>query len=326
MNALKIVFMGTPEFSVTILAEIIRAGYKVCGVVTTPDKPAGRGQHLCQSAVKQYALLHHLPLWQPANLKDPTFIRQLSQLQADVFVVVAFRILPEAVYAIPTKGTFNVHASLLPQYRGAAPIQRAIMNGEIRTGVTTFFLNEHIDTGDIIAQKEVDIADDDTAETLHDKLMIAGASLAIETLQTIEHDRVHRLEQPCYSQDSLKTAPKIFKEDRLIHWDDTAEHIYNQIRGLSPYPSAYTRIQYRHPTDESQNKICTLKILKCHLTCEKSYGPPGTFQLTQDEKMIVNTRNTAISVDILQMEGKKQMEIEKFLKGFRFENYTLRLF
>lgn len=326
MNNLKIVFMGTPEFSTTILAEIIRAKFDVVGVVTTPDSPAGRGRHLCQSAVKQFALIHHLPLWQPDDLNDPDFIRELSHLQADVFVVVAFRILPKAVYSIPPKGTFNVHASLLPQYRGAAPIQRAIMNGETRTGVTSFFIDEHTDTGDIIGQKEIPITATDTGGTLHDKLMSAGALLAIETLQAIGCGTVQRVRQPLPAPGVLKTAPKIFRGDRLIDWTATAENICNRVRALSPYPAAFTRIRCHNPASDKNEIIRILKIIACHPAHEKCYGSPGSFHITDDEKMIVNARNTAISVDILQPEGKKQMEIRDFLRGFRPENYTKILF
>ena len=249
--------MGTPEFAVATLDAIRKAGHDVVAVVTTPDKPAGRGQHLRSSDVKNYAIAHEIPVLQPEKLKDEAFVEDLRDYYADVFVVVAFRMLPKCVYQMPLLGTFNVHASLLPQYRGAAPIQRAIMNGETKTGVTTFLLDEHTDTGSILLQKEVEITREDNAGTLHDKLMVAGAEIAVETLQQLADNTARPVPQALV--ENLKTAPKIFKEDMLIRWDDTAENIYNHIRGLSPYPAAFTRIGLVNEKNESV-KFCMLKI------------------------------------------------------------------
>ena len=316
--------MGTPEFAVTILDRIQQAGHDVVGVVTTPDKPAGRGQKMKFSDVKQYALDHSLPLMQPERLRDEQFIAQLQELNADVFVVVAFRMLPKAVYTIPPKGTFNVHASLLPQYRGAAPIQWAILNGDKKTGVTTFFLDEHTDTGAIIRQSEVEITPTDTGGTLHDKLMKAGADIAVQTLHDIASGTVQTLPQPEIAD--LKPAPKIFKEDMLIHWDDTAENIYNKIRGLSPYPTAFTRILTKPGAEGEAQKTFSIKVYKASVTDIPSASKPGTVTIENNKKMLVSTKNREISIEILQFEGKKQMNIVDFLAGFRKNNYTEILF
>lgn len=320
---MKVVFMGTPEFAVTVLDRIIAAGHDVVGVVTTPDKPAGRGQRLHFSDVKNYALEHNLFLMQPEKMKDEAFVQQLQELQADVFVVVAFRMLPKVVYAMPPKGTFNVHASLLPQYRGAAPIQWAIINGETKTGVTTFLLDEHTDTGAIIRQSEVDITPADNAGTLHDKLMCAGAEIAVETLEDLRSGNY--APKPQTTEANLKPAPKIFKEDMLINWDDTAEHIYNKIRGLSPYPAAFSRITFLGNSPE-EKKDLTVKFLACSITDKKSTKSPGEITLKDEKFMFVSTKNNDISVEILQLEGKKRLETSFFLQGFRKENYTLKFF
>ncbi len=317
---MKIVFMGTPEFAVTVLDRIMQAGHQVVGVVTTPDKPAGRGQHIKYSDVKQYALEKQLPLLQPERMKDERFVEQLRALQADVFVVVAFRMLPKSVYTLPSKGTFNVHASLLPQYRGAAPIQWAIINGEKRTGVTTFFLDEHTDTGAIIRQSEVEITDEETAGTLHDKLMYAGAEIAVETLNDIERGDLRT--QPQSNEGELKPAPKIFKEDMLINWDDTAENIYNKIRGLSPYPTAFTRLHNIDNSGNENGKSIIVKIYQCHITEMKSRQKPGYFTIEGGRKFYISTKNYEFSVESIQIEGKKRMDIENFLAGFRPESYT----
>lgn len=312
---MRIVFMGTPEFAVTVLDNILAEGHEVACVVTTPDKPAGRGRQMHASDVKNYALEHNLPLLQPENLKDETFADQLRQLEADVFVVVAFRILPKSVFTIPPKGTFNVHASLLPQYRGAAPIQWAILNGETVTGVTTFFLDEHTDTGRIIRQQEVPITRDDNGGTLHDKLMFAGAALACQTLRDIADGSVTSVAQP--TAESLKPAPKIFKDDMLIHWDDEAENIFNKIRGLSPYPTAFTRL-----TSIENGRTMTLKVYKCSLSNLKSTEKPGKITVENEQKLRISTKNFDIYLENLQLEGKKRMNVEDFLKGFRKNNYT----
>ena len=323
MKRLRVVFMGTPEFAVATLDAIRKAGHEVVAVVTTPDKPAGRGQHLHSSDVKNYAVAHQIPVLQPEKLKDEAFVEDLRDYYADVFVVVAFRMLPKCVYAMPMLGTFNVHASLLPQYRGAAPIQRAIMNGETKTGVTTFLLDEHTDTGSILLQKEVEITNDDNAGTLHDKLMVAGAEIAVETLQQLADNTARPLPQNPVG--TLKPAPKIFKEDMLINWDDTAENIYNHVRGLSPYPAAFTHIGFRTQTD-TEWKPCILKIFDLEITPMKSEQEPGKITLDFDKKMRICTQDFDISVKNLQIEGKKRMPVEDFLAGFRLNNYTDYLF
>lgn len=323
--------MGTPEFAVATLDRIVAAGYDVAAVVTTPDKPAGRGQHLKCSSVKQYALEHNLPLLQPVRLRDEEFVSQLQSLHADVFVVVAFRMLPKEVYTIPPHGTFNVHASLLPQYRGAAPIQWAIVNGEKKTGVTTFFLDEHTDTGEIVRQTQVEIAPDDDGGSLHDKLMAAGAEIAVQTLRDIEQDKVRSFPQPVL--ENLKPAPKIFKEDMLIEWNDTAEHICDKIRGLSPYPGAFTRLHTflgdkTHSSEQGGNssRELVLKIFKASVTDKNAMDLPGTFSIENNKKLLVSAKNREISIEILQIEGKKRMKVEDFIAGFRFDNYTKKLF
>lgn len=317
---MRVVFMGTPEFAVTILDRIIQEGHEVAGVVTTPDKPAGRGQRMHLSDVKKYALEHNLFLMQPEKMKDETFVAQLQSLNADVFVVVAFRMLPKVVYSMPPKGTFNVHASLLPQYRGAAPIQWAVINGETETGVTTFLLDEHTDTGAILRQSAVEITREDTAGTLHDKLMYAGADIAVETLRDLESGNYTPLPQAEIAE--LKPAPKIFKEDMLIRWDDSAENIYNKIRGLSPYPAAFSRIQFNGNTP----RTLSLKILGCEITHTPSTQKPGFMTIVNDKQLHISTKTSDISVKTLQLEGKKPMDVKNFLLGFRHSDYTLILF
>ena len=315
--------MGTPEFAVATLDAIRKAGHEVVCVVTTPDKPAGRGQQMHCSDVKRYAIEHQLPVLQPDKLKDDSFVEDLRDYRADVFVVVAFRMLPRCVYAMPLLGTFNVHASLLPQYRGAAPIQRAIMNGETKTGVTTFLLDEHTDTGSILLQREVEITRDDNAGTLHDKLMAAGAEIAVETLRQLSEGNAHPTPQP--ETGMLKPAPKIFKEDMHVHWDDTAENVYNHIRGLSPYPGAFALIGL-HICENEDPKPCVLKLFEVEITDTPSTQKPGKITLKPDKKMQISTKSCDISVKILQIEGKKRMNVEDFLAGFRFDNYTDYLF
>ncbi|MFA5640872.1 MAG: methionyl-tRNA formyltransferase, partial [Bacteroidales bacterium] len=236
---MKIVFMGTPDFATAILETIVLSQrHEIAAVVTAVDKPGGRGMQLMQSSVKQFALKHHLPILQPEKLKDTSFIHSLESIQADVFVVVAFRMLPEVVWKIPPKGTINLHASLLPQYRGAAPINWAIIHGESETGLTTFFINEKIDEGNIILAHSVDIDEKDNAGSLHDKLMHVGGEIILDTLEQIENNTYKEKKQASFIY--LKTAPKIFKKDCLIDWKQTPQKIHNFIRGLSPYPTAFT--------------------------------------------------------------------------------------
>ena len=250
MRDLRIVFMGTPEFAVTSLGKILDSGYQVVGVITAPDKPAGRGRKLTQSAVKKFALEKGLNVLQPTKLKDAGFLESLEALGANLFVVVAFRMLPEAVWKMPLYGTFNLHASLLPQYRGAAPINWAVINGEKETGITTFFINERIDTGEMILQERTEIGETETAGQLHDRLMVLGAGLVTKTIDLIAADKVKTEVQP--ESDELKPAPKIHKETCRVDWQKDARSIINLIRGLSPYPGAWSTLYNgSHKTDKS---------------------------------------------------------------------------
>lgn len=239
---MKIVFMGTPDFAVASLDILVRNNYSIAGVITAPDKPAGRGQQIQQSAVKQYALKHNLPVLQPEKLKDEQFLKQLSDLKADLQIVVAFRMLPEQVWNMPPLGTFNLHGSLLPQYRGAAPINRAVMNGETETGVSTFFLQQEIDTGKIIFREKTAIGENETAGMVHDRLMHIGANLVLKTVRAIENKSYPQTDQSELIKpgDEIKNAPKIFKEDCRIDWNQNVHKIHDHIRGLSPYPTAYS--------------------------------------------------------------------------------------
>lgn len=305
---LRIVYMGTPEFAVEPLRRLLDAGCNVVGVVTMPDKPQGRGYKLQPSAVKQFTVERGLPVLQPGKLKDEGFLQQLRDLRADLQIVVAFRMLPEVVWNMPPKGTFNLHASLLPQYRGAAPINWAIINGETRTGVTTFFLKHEIDTGDIILQREVAIDGNDDAGSLHDKLMGLGAQAVVDTVELIETGNVS-LQKQDESVD-LKPAPKIFKSDCRIDFDQSSENVRNFVRGLSPYPAAFTEIE-----DEKGN-VHTLKVFSCEIA-NADAATPGT--LSSDGKTYLSfaTRDGAVSVKRVQLSGKKPMDITDFLRGFR---------
>ena len=252
---LKIVFLGTPEFAVESLSRLYNEGYNIAGVITMPDKPAGRGHKMLQSPVKQFAVEHGLKLMQPTNLKAPEFIEELRSLDADLFIVIAFRMLPEAVWTMPRLGTFNLHASLLPKYRGAAPLNWAVINGDKETGVTTFFLKHEIDTGDIIDQKRVAINPDDTVGDIHDRLMMLGADLTLETVRHIIDGNLKTIEQDKLTGGVDPTpAPKIFKETCLIDWNNNAEKVHNLVRGLSPYPAAWTTLTTASG-DELQLKI-----------------------------------------------------------------------
>lgn len=301
---MKIVFMGTPDFAVASLNALVQAGFDVVGVITAADKPAGRGQKLHESAVKQYAVANGLKVLQPLKLKDPEFIEELKALQADLQVVVAFRMLPEMVWNMPTKGTINLHASLLPQYRGAAPINHAIINGEKESGVTTFFLKHEIDTGDVIFSEKVTIADDDTAGDLHDKLMNTGAGLLVKTVTAIAEGNY--TEQPQPQSAELKHAPKIFKEDCLIDWNQPARSIYNLIRGLSPYPTAFTKLNDK-----------TLKVFKAELEEGTTGLAPGAFASDGKTYLKFAAQDGFIKLTDLQYEGKKRMQVDEFLRGMR---------
>jgi len=301
---MKIVFMGTPEFAVASLDALLEAGSHIVGVVTAPDKPAGRGQKLQQSAVKQYAVLHGLTVLQPEKLKSPEFLADLKALNADLQVVVAFRMLPEVVWDMPAKGTVNLHASLLPQYRGAAPINWAIINGEKESGVSTFLLKQEIDTGDVLFMEKVTIAPDTTAGEYHDRLMAKGAGLLVKTVKAIESGRYTEQPQDQSVNHELKHAPKIFKETCEINWNQPVETVYNLIRGLSPYPAAFTILNGK-----------TLKVYKA--TAEQQSPTEQAGHYTTDNKTYLKfaCTNGYISITDLQLEGKKRMNVEDFLRG-----------
>lgn len=317
---MRVVFMGTPEFAVATLDAIYHSHHEVAAVVTVPDKPAGRGLKLRPSAVKEYAVAHNLPVLQPEKLKSEEFLQQLRDCRADIFVVVAFRMLPEVVFAMPPHGTFNVHASLLPNYRGAAPIHWAVMNGETKTGVTTFFLNKQIDTGDIIGATELEIGPEETTGQLYDRLMAAGAQLALTTLDQVEKGSVFTQRQDHIPDSDIKPAPKIFKEDTFIDWSAPAQQVFNKIRGLSPMPCACTRIQ----NAAGQTEI--IKIFECKLVADDSQLEPGSIIIKSPDSMFISAKNGLLSIETLQLQGKNRLKIADFLRGFHSENYTLRVF
>ncbi|MDP3470146.1 MAG: methionyl-tRNA formyltransferase [Daejeonella sp.] len=303
---MKIVFMGTPDFAVASLSALLDADFDIVGVITAADKPAGRGQKISESAVKRFAVEKGLKILQPVKLKDPEFLKELKLLDADIQVVVAFRMLPELVWNMPPKGTVNLHASLLPQYRGAAPINWAIINGEKRSGVSTFFLKQEIDTGDLLFAEELDIEDDDTAGDLHDKLMIIGAGLLVKTIKAIEAGKYREIPQNTHQEHELKKAPKIFREDCQINWDRPVKDVYNLIRGLSPHPAAFCQLQDK-----------TLKIFNAAIEEKAITDKPGTILTDNKTYLKFACRNGLISVRDLQLEGKKQMKVDEFLRGVR---------
>lgn len=305
---MRIVFMGTPDFAVASLKALLDAGENVVAVITAPDKPAGRGQKLNQSAVKVFAEANGLPVLQPEKLRDPRFITDLKSYKADLQVVVAFRMLPEIVWNMPPMGTINVHASLLPQYRGAAPINHAVINGEKETGVTTFLLQHEIDTGNVLLATKVAIEENDNAGIVHDKLMIAGAETLIKTVNGLRDKSITPIPQEDFPQEELKHAPKIFKEDCLINWNNTTEKVYNQIRGLSPYPAAFT---YLH------NKV--LKVFETQKELENHGKDAGSIETDGRSYLKFSTKDGYLNLKVIQIEGKKRMEINDFLKGYRFE-------
>ncbi len=309
---MKIIFMGTPEFAVASLDALLKAGFDIVAVVTAPDKPAGRGQKLNESAVKKYAAEKNIPVLQPVKLKDPGFLEQLKAFQADLQVVVAFRMLPEIVWSMPSKGTINLHASLLPDYRGAAPINWAVINGEKKTGVTTFFLQQEIDTGNILFSETVPIGEIETAGEIHDKLMHTGAELLVKTVKAIETGNYKEVSQKELLQNSdsgphtVKHAPKIFKEDCQINWNRPVEKVYNHIRGLSPYPAAYTFLHEK-----------TLKIFQAELYLEKPSIAPGEYVSDGKSYLRFAASDAFIGIKELQLEGKKKMTVDEFLRGYR---------
>ncbi|MDE6266397.1 MAG: methionyl-tRNA formyltransferase [Muribaculaceae bacterium] len=314
---LKIVFLGTPEFAAYSLEKIIDSGFNVAAVVTMPDKQAGRGHHLLQSAVKQVALAHDLPVLQPVSLKDETFVDALREIGADLFVVIAFRMLPEVVWTMPPLGTFNLHASLLPAYRGAAPINRAVMNGDTQTGVTTFFLKHEIDTGDIIAQEAIDIAPDENVGSVHDRLMMLGADLTIKTLNDIIAGTLSPIPQESLLTDGRQPtqAPKIFKETCMIDWTLPAARIYDHIRGLSPYPAAWTTLH----DDTLPAEGLQLKIFEAEKT-NRSSAAPGSVNLTTRGEMFIDCGDSALKITQVQLQGRKRMKTDDFLRGAKLSN------
>ena len=310
---LRIVFMGTPEFAVASLKKLLEAGCNIVGVITAPDKTAGRGLQLQQSAVKKYAVEKGLNILQPEKLKAPDFLAQLRSLHADLQVVVAFRMLPDVVWNMPSMGTVNLHGSLLPQYRGAAPINWAIINGEKETGVTTFKLQHEIDTGNILLSEKIPIGEDETAGELHDRMKEIGAGLVLKTIQGLSENSLFETPQSALpngnEQTKLKTAPKLFTETCKINWEKPVDEIYDLIRGLSPYPGAFTTLRDK-----------TLKIIKA----EKIEGLhssilAGNFETDKESFLRFACTNGYISIKELQLEGKKKMRIEDFLRGYRFD-------
>ena len=304
---LRIVFMGTPDFAVETLKGILEAGHEVVGVITAPDRPAGRGRKLQMSAVKKFALSKDLKVLQPTNLKDPEFLEELRSLQANLQVVVAFRMLPEAVWAMPEYGTFNLHASLLPEYRGAAPINWALINGETQTGVTTFFIDEKIDTGAVILQETAGITPQMNAGELHDHLMKIGAELVIKTLNLIASEEVSTRLQP--KGDQEKKAYKLNKENCKINWEASAETIHNLVRGLSPYPGAWCHF-------EQDGKTAAVKIYAAAVTDKPTTTKPGSLKV-ENKQLLAATKDHWLEILELQLPGKKRMAVKDLLNGMQ---------
>ncbi|MFZ9660296.1 MAG: methionyl-tRNA formyltransferase [Chitinophagaceae bacterium] len=302
---LRIVFLGTPEFAKGILQKLHESGCNIVGVITAPDKPAGRGMKLQQSAVKQYAMEQGLHILQPEKLKNTVFLDSLKSLNADIQIVVAFRMLPEVVWNMPPMGTINLHASLLPQYRGAAPINWAIINGETKTGLTTFKLQHEIDTGNILLQKEMEIDPDENAGQLHDEMKELGADLMLETIIGIANGTLHEIPQNILDQEQIKHAPKIFTETCRIEWNKSVKEIYNLIRGLSPFPTAFTLIQ------EKNFKIFSATYMECD-----THVDPGTLKIEKNQ-LSISCKNGFIYPIVVQAEGKKKMNIDEYLRGAR---------
>lgn len=303
---LRIVFMGTPEFAVESLHALLENDFNVVGVITAPDRPAGRGQKLQQSAVKEFALANNLPVLQPTNLKSKQFLQELEALNHNLQVVVAFRMLPEVVFSMPEYGSFNLHGSLLPQYRGAAPINWAVINGEQESGVTTFFLKKRVDTGHIILQKAIPIEETDTAGDLHDKLMVVGAKAVVETCTLIQEGKAKATPQDVEGI-TLQAAPKIFREDCEINWKEDTEVVYNFIRGLSPYPAAWTLLEGKN-----------FKIFAADKIIEDHDKAPGELFTDEKEILYFATNNGFIACKQVQLQGKRKMKIADFLRGYQF--------
>ncbi len=316
MSDLRVVFMGTPEFAVTILDKLVQEKMNVVGVVTAPDKPAGRGRKINQSAVKQYAVTNELHVLQPTNLKDSEFVNELQDLNADVFVVVAFRMLPEVVWGMPPKGTINLHASLLPNYRGAAPINWAIINGETESGVTTFFIEKEIDTGKIIEQSKVSIGPDETVGELYERLMHLGADVMHHTLMNLDEGMANAQSQDELMQADFKPAPKIFKQDCLIEFNMPVQEVHNFCRGLSPYPAAWCKL-----TDTLKEETKTYKIFGTRMS-DKPVDEADAI-LTDPEGLLFPCEDFYLIVSEIQPEGKRRMQFKEFLAGNSVENLTI---
>lgn len=307
MRELRILFMGTPEFAVGILDHLVTAKANVVGVVTAADKPAGRGKRLQSSAVKQYAEKHDLEVLQPTNLKADEFQEELKRVNPNLIIVVAFRMLPKVVWSYPEYGTFNLHASLLPQYRGAAPINWAIINGEKETGVTTFFIDEEIDTGKIIGSKRIAISAEDNVENLHDKLMKLGAELVLDTVIAIENNKVEATSQK--HEMALKAAPKLTRENTKINWNQSAEHIVNFVRGLTPFPTAWTEL-------EINAEVLKIKVYEVAFIIEEHSKSVGSTIYSKEHKSIcVAVPNGYVFIKELQLPGKKRMESHALING-----------
>ena len=300
--------MGTPEFAVASLDALVKAGCKIVGVITAPDKPGGRGMQLQQSAVKQYALAHDLRILQPEKLKNPEFLEELRSLKADLQIVVAFRMLPEVVWDMPALGSVNLHGSLLPNYRGAAPINWAVINGEKETGVTTFKLQQEIDTGNILLQESFPIKEEDNVGAVHDTMKVIGADLLVKTVKGLADGSIREEPQPTGEQETIQHAPKIFTETTKIDFNKTTEEVYNLIRGLSPYPAAFTFLNGKK-----------LKIFKASKNLQQPSALPGEYETDQKTFLQFACKDGYIQLSDLQLEGKKRMLVEDFLRGYRFE-------
>lgn len=307
-HSLRIVFMGTPEFAVATLKTLLEHHYNIVGVITAPDKPAGRGQKLQESDVKKYAASQNLNILQPTNLKDENFLKELKALDANLQIVVAFRMLPEAVWKMPKLGTFNLHASLLPNYRGAAPIHWAIINGETKTGVTTFFIDEKIDTGAMILQQETTIYNDETVGSLHNRLMAIGSQLVLDTVKLIENGHVSTTIQPTDSD--LKTAYKLNKDNCKIDWLQDLDSIYNKIRGLNPFPAAWCYLK-------TKDDILTVKLFEVEKEISTHQEATGSLKSNKNE-LKVAVKNGYIHIKEMQLPGKRKMDIKSLLNGFQF--------
>jgi len=307
MKSLKVVFFGTPDFAKASLEAIHQSHHKIVGVVTVADKQAGRGQKIHESPVKKYAIEHTLPVFQPEKLRNPVFLNEMKSLDANVFVVVAFRMMPKVLFEMPAIGTFNLHASLLPDYRGAAPINFAIINGESKTGATTFFINEKIDEGNILLQESLEIFPEENAGSLHDRLMEMGAELVVKTLDGLAENSIKEKPQPFVEHP--KNAFKIFKEDMKINWHENTKNVYNFIRGMSPYPAAFTTLKIG---DEEKG----MKIFKGNYEVKPHSEQPGTIKISKNDFGIYTKDGIYFPLEV-QLEGKKRMEVKDFLNGFQ---------